>query len=278
MKLRLHHHSDGARVAYREEGTGQPLILLHSLGLSHREWAPIVPLLSDRYRVILPDLPLHGDSEDSPEYPYDPSWMVALISNFCASVGGPRVAVGGHGLGGDLALRAVGAGQLDPSKLILCSTRLHGRPQSSGLLGAWRGASRAAAFPGIGGLLGKGARAGAVPVLSKRLTYTGNREVEDLVRHAFADVGDPGRARAWARFAKYWQTSADRSVMDLYGSVSCPVLLLWTDEDPLHPVRVAKQALDLLPDAQLRILERTGYLPAYDDAEGLAREIAAFLR
>lgn len=278
MKLRLHHHSDGARVAYREEGTGQPLVLLHSLGLSHREWAPIVPLLSDRYRVILPDLPLHGDSEDSPDYPYDPTWMTTLTANFCAEVGGPRVAVGGHGLGGDLALRAVASGGLQPSKLVLCSTRLHGRPSNPGLIGAWRATSRAAGLPGLDRILGRTARASAVPAISKRLTATGNSEVEDLVRHAFADVGDPRRSRAWAKFAKHWPTRTDRTVMGLYANVTCPVLLLWADEDPVNPIDVAKQALDLLPDAQLRILERTGYLPAYDDAEGLAREIAAFLR
>jgi len=66
--------------------------------------------------------------------------------------------------------------------------------------------------------------------------------------------------------------------MDLYSNVACPVLLLWADQDPVHPMATAKEALDLLPNAQLRILERTGYLPAYDDAEGVARELAAFLR
>src|SRR5436305_11204304 len=42
MRLRLYHHHDGARVAYRETGTGPALTLLHSLGLSHREREPIV--------------------------------------------------------------------------------------------------------------------------------------------------------------------------------------------------------------------------------------------
>ena len=42
MKLRLYHHPDGARVAYREAGTGPPVALLHSAGLTHREFEPIV--------------------------------------------------------------------------------------------------------------------------------------------------------------------------------------------------------------------------------------------
>ena len=51
MRLRLYHHHDGARVAYRETGTGPALVLLHSLGLSHREWEPIVAPLAERFRV-----------------------------------------------------------------------------------------------------------------------------------------------------------------------------------------------------------------------------------
>ena len=69
VKLRLYHHPDGARVAYREAGTGPPLVLLHSKLLSHREWEPLVEELADRFRLVLPDLPLHGDSEDRPEPP-----------------------------------------------------------------------------------------------------------------------------------------------------------------------------------------------------------------
>src|ERR1041384_906380 len=72
MKLRLYHHHDGARVAYREAGTGRPLALLHSKLLSHREWEPVVEELSHRYRLVLPDLPLHGDSEDRPHPPAPP--------------------------------------------------------------------------------------------------------------------------------------------------------------------------------------------------------------
>ena len=72
MRLRLYHHPDGARIAYREAGAGPGLALFHSLGLSHREWEPVVEPLSQRFRVVLPDLPLHGDSEDRPRHPYTP--------------------------------------------------------------------------------------------------------------------------------------------------------------------------------------------------------------
>jgi pimeloyl-ACP methyl ester carboxylesterase len=55
-----------------------------------------------------------------------------------------------------------------------------------------------------------------------------------------------------------------------------PVLLLWADRDPLHPLAPAEEALALLPHGQLRVLESVGFLMAYDDPVGLARELAAF--
>ena len=111
MRLRLYHHHDGARVAYRETGTGPAIVLLHSLGLSHREWEPIVAPLSARLRVVLPDLPLHGDSEDRPRHPYTPDWLAEVIAGFCREVGGPRSMVAGHDIGAELALLAVSTGR-----------------------------------------------------------------------------------------------------------------------------------------------------------------------
>src|ERR1700752_2654947 len=88
MRLRLYHHHDGARIAYRETGTGPPLALLHSLGLSHREWEPVVAELSSRFRLVLPDLPLHGDSEDRPRHPYTADWLAGGIAGFFRRAGG----------------------------------------------------------------------------------------------------------------------------------------------------------------------------------------------
>jgi pimeloyl-ACP methyl ester carboxylesterase len=55
-----------------------------------------------------------------------------------------------------------------------------------------------------------------------------------------------------------------------------PVLLLWADQDRMHPLSVAEEALARLPNGQLRVLESVGFLMAYDDPVGLARELTAF--
>jgi pimeloyl-ACP methyl ester carboxylesterase len=277
MRLRLYHHHDGARVAYRETGTGPAIVLLHSLGLSHREWAPIVAPLSSRFRVVLPDLPLHGDSEDRPRHPYTPDWLAEVLSGFCREVGGPRSMVAGHDVGAELALLAVSTRRLEPARIVLMPNRLHRRDELTVQRAAWRAACRLGALPGLDRVLARGATMVFRPALGERLSVQGNPAARDLLRHAFADVGGNGnRARSWAKFVRRWPVEAQSQLLDLYPRLEMPVLLLWADRDSAHPQEGAQEALDLLPNAQLRTLAGTGFLMAYDDPIGLARELIAF--
>lgn len=278
MRLRLYHHSDGARVAYREAGTGPPLVLLHSLGLTHREWEPVVSQLSARFRVVLPDLPLHGDSEDRPRHPYTPGWLTEVIAGFCTEVAGSRPLLAGHDIGAELALRGVMTGQLEPARLIVMSNRLHRSEQLGGRRRAWRTACRAATVPGLDRLLSYGATLAFRPSFGVQLSAQGNPAARDLIRHAMDDVGgNSNRARSWARFARRWPVEPQRQLLDAYEKITTPVLLLWAEQDHAHPLASAQEALDLLPDAQLRTLPEAGFLIAYDDPVGMAREVIAFL-
>ncbi|HEX4011375.1 MAG TPA: alpha/beta hydrolase [Solirubrobacteraceae bacterium] len=277
MRLRLYHHQDGARVAYRETGTGPALVLLHSLGLSHREWEPIVGPLTARFRVVLPDLPLHGDSEDRPRHPYSADWLADVIAGFCREAGGARPMIAGHDIGAELALLAVASGRLQPARLVLMPNRLHRRDEFAGKRAAWRTACRVASLPGLDRVMARGAKLVFRPAVGERLTVQNNRAARDLIRHAFSDVGGNGnRARSWAKFARRWPVDAQSQLLDAYPQMDMPVLLLWAEEDPAHPVDAAQEALDLLPDAQLRTLPGTGFLIAYDDPVAVARELIAF--
>jgi pimeloyl-ACP methyl ester carboxylesterase len=277
VKLRLYHHPDGARVAYREVGAGPPLALFHSGLLSHKEWEPAVEQLADRFRVVLPDLPLHGDSESRPRHPYTPRWFAEVIGGFAAEVLGPRPILAGHAAGAELILDAVAAGTVHPGRLVLMSNRLHARPSAPVHRAALRAALLAAAVPGLDGLLSYGTRVVFTPSRGVRLSARANPAAADLVRHAFADVpGNSSLARSWAKCARSWHWGTRGDLLELYPKLDMPVLLLWADSDRLHPLGPAEEALALLPRGQLRVLPSTGFLLAYDDPVGLARELAAF--
>jgi pimeloyl-ACP methyl ester carboxylesterase len=278
MRLRLFHTRDGARVAYREAGTGRPLVLVHSAGLSHREFEPAVEGLQHRFRLVLPDLPGHGDSEERPQYPFTFDWLAEVLADFCVEVAGPRPLVGGHGLGADLLLRAIELERLRPERLALMPCRLHRPPVHPVGRRVLASAAGAAGLPGLDRLAGHLARMAFRPRRGLALSARRVPEAEDLIRHAMADVGgNRDLARSWARLARELPRQARRGLLDLLPRLDFPVLLLWADRDERHPLRTAEEALDLLPDAILRVLPSTGYLIAYDDPVGVARELNAFL-
>jgi pimeloyl-ACP methyl ester carboxylesterase len=277
VKLRLYHHSDGARIAYREAGTGPPLALLHSAGLSHREFEPLVEELSDRFRLVLPDLPLHGDSEDRPRHPYTREWLVEVLAGFVRESCGPRPIVGGHDIGALLAVRAVLSRQLQPARLVVLPSALHRRSQRGRSERAVLLAARAGAVPGLGRVAARAATVAFRPAVGETLSSRHNPAARDLMRHALADLPRNGnRARAWAKAARRWPAGPDTDLLDAYRHIDCPTLILWADQDRIHPLSLADELEDLIPGAQLRILPGTGFLMAYDDPVGLARELAAF--
>ena len=99
--------SDGRKLAYREEGSGPPLVMVHGSPGEGRSWARVVPHLTERFRTICPDLPGYGGSDrlevDEPVGRMDA--MGAAVARLVESLGGP-VRLAGHSFGGNIALQA----------------------------------------------------------------------------------------------------------------------------------------------------------------------------
>ena len=94
----------GVLTAVLEGGDGPPVVLLHGPGESALWWMRVLPDLVTTYRVVVPDLPGHGDSEGSngtltAEGVF--AWLDELIEETCPT---PPTLVG-HVLGGAIAAR-----------------------------------------------------------------------------------------------------------------------------------------------------------------------------
>ena len=60
------HSIDGAQIHVDAHGTGAPLLFIHGLGSSGRDWEPQVPYFSARYQTLTCDLRGHGRSSRPP--------------------------------------------------------------------------------------------------------------------------------------------------------------------------------------------------------------------
>jgi pimeloyl-ACP methyl ester carboxylesterase len=88
------------RLAYDDEGSGTPVVLLHGLTFDRRTWRPIVERLGGSVRSIAIDLPAHGESGGAPA----PLEEVAVqVHKLLVSLGVERPVVVGHSMMAGLA-------------------------------------------------------------------------------------------------------------------------------------------------------------------------------
>src|SRR4030095_2437093 len=94
-------HVNGIDLVYEECGSsnGNVIVLLHGFCGSSLYWQKICPMLSDQYRVIIPDLRGHGGSS-SPEGTYTMEVMAEDISALLQALQIEKVVMFGHSLGG----------------------------------------------------------------------------------------------------------------------------------------------------------------------------------
>jgi pimeloyl-ACP methyl ester carboxylesterase len=107
---------DGQELAYREVGSGRPLILLHGFMGNGSHWLDYGPgntFVEQGYRVILPDLRGHGQSttsHDPAAYPPDvlADDGLALVEHL--GLGEGEYDLGGYSIGGRVVLRMLARG------------------------------------------------------------------------------------------------------------------------------------------------------------------------
>lgn len=98
-----------AALAFTRIGVGQPLVLLHGIGMSRHAWDPVVPALATQFDVVAVDLPGFGRSEPArPGIEPTPQVMAARVADLLDDLGIISPHVVGNSLGGWVALELAG--------------------------------------------------------------------------------------------------------------------------------------------------------------------------
>ena len=102
-----YYENDGLKLHYFEQGEGEPVLLIHGSGASGNiNWRipRVVQILSDDYRVIVPDVRGHGRSDAPEDNQYgvdDVHDMIALLDH----LGIEKAHLVGYSMGGMITIK-----------------------------------------------------------------------------------------------------------------------------------------------------------------------------
>ncbi|MBL0706222.1 alpha/beta fold hydrolase [Sinomonas cellulolyticus] len=277
------------RVHLLEAGAGEPVLMVHGGNSVAASWAPLLPWLAPRMRLLMPDRPGCGltggfDYRGVNLRQHGAQFLRGVLD----ALGLERVALVGNSMGGFFSLAFALQYPQRVSKLVLL-----GEP--AGADGNPRLFHRLVGTRGLNALLyatalrpphdAEGARAG----LAKGRIVAHPEHVPAGLLSCFAAAAQlPGATRSWRTmveqvfvpagtglYAK--RTAATHSLMPELGSLAVPTLLLWGDKDPLGTPDVGRMLADRMPHGRLEVVQDASHLVWLDQPAACGEAIVSFL-
>jgi pimeloyl-ACP methyl ester carboxylesterase len=247
----------GERVAYRDAGEGETLLLIHGMAGSSQTWREVMPRLSRHYRVIAPDMLGHGQS-GKPRTDYSLGAFAVWLRDFLDELGVESATIVGHSLGGGIAMQFLYQHPEYCNRLVLIS---------SGGLG-----------PDVGWILRLLSAPGAelvMPVIAPSPVLAAGNKVKSWL--SSAGLRSPRGAEIWNAYSSFADRQTRdaflktlRSVVDYRGQAvsalsrlqlrtELPSLAIWGERDEIIPVQHAHDAQAVRPGNRLEVLPDVGH-------------------
>jgi pimeloyl-ACP methyl ester carboxylesterase len=255
---------EGIALEVEDHGDGVPVVLLHGFPLSSEMWTPIRTAVEQAARLITPDLRGFGGS-DKPQGDYGMETLAGDVLRLADRIGVERFVLGGHSMGGYVALRLAASHAERLTGLILIDTRAsadtpEGKVRRTAAIERIR-RGEAAAFLDefIPNLLGESTR-GRAPRLAAELRALAAEVPDHVLAGCLAGMRD-----------------RPDSVQVLSG-LDLPALVITGQEDALAPPEVAHAMAAALPRGRLALVPLAGHTPSVERPIPTAEAILAFLR
>ena len=234
---------DGRRVRYIDEGEGPEVLLLHGWGAPAETYRLIIDHLKARCRVVAPDLPGFGGSEDPPE-PWAVDDFVDFVQKFAAFAGLNSPVLIGHSNGGRIII-----------KLMNCPTLPFAVPKIVLMDAA---GIRAKHGPGY-----------YVKVYSYKAA---KRLLPSLAEKMRGKVGSADYKNASPVMRQTMVRALNEDLTPLLSGIRVPTLLIWGENDTATPLSDGQRMEKSIPDAGLVVLKGAGHF-AFAERWGQCRRV-----
>jgi pimeloyl-ACP methyl ester carboxylesterase len=270
-------------VRYRDLGpagaagsaAGPPLVFVHGVLVNGALWRAVAPTLADRFRCVVPDLPLGAHLHPlRPEADRSPGGVARLLLDFVDALALRDVVLVGNDTGG-----------------AVCQIALAARPERFAGLVLTNCDAYEAFFPPALRPFAWGARAfgdrfgGALARLLRRrpaqralLKLVARRRFDDAALDASYGpfLNDPAARADLVRFLANVSNRDTIAAAAAFPRFRRPVLIAWAENDPVFPAALARRLQRDFPDARLTFVPRSRAFVPEDQPALLADLIARF--
>lgn len=253
-ELTLHIFEVGAR--------GTPAILLiHGLGDEADTWRHLIPPLSARYRVIAPDLPGFGRSQQT-DRPYTMPFLQDVMLELMDKLAIQRAVLVGHSLGAVLAHAIARSNPKQVDRLVLIGGSLVVRSQKLDL------ATMLFLIPGLGEWQYNRLRKDPQAAYDSLEPYYGRLDDLTEVDRAFLfqrvneRVWSDGQRRAFLsafRNLARWLPRQQRNLPSDLATLDVPTSAVWGELDRINPVENGHALVEVQPTARLVVVPGAGH-------------------
>jgi pimeloyl-ACP methyl ester carboxylesterase len=256
---------EGGEVSlyYEVRGTGPTVVLLHPYPSDHSFWLPIVPMLEERFRLVLPDLRGLGRSGVG-EGPSTMAQIAQDVLRLCEALNIGRAAFVGCSVGGYALFELWRQARERIKALALLDTRA-GMDNDEGRLARLKNAEE---------ILERGTEWAVEQMLPRLLSPRTLQSRSDVVEQVKATMRHAGAAG----LAALQRGMAQRpDSLPTLASITVPTLVLGGEDDLPTPPSELEILARGIPGAELKIIARAGHLAAMEQPEEVGRLLRDFL-
>jgi len=267
------------QVAFREEGSGGTLLLIHGWPLSSITWRKVVPKLSATTRCIAPDLLGAGETLGDPTGDHGFPVQAKIVEGFMDALGLSRATLIGHDSGGTVARIVAIANPDRVPRLVLADTEVPGhKPALVRLLKAML------ALPGSMTLFAAMTRSKALAKspLGFGTSFSSLKtfDFDDFFRVTLAPLGRSEQAmRSTLKFLKDFRFEDADATQASYHLLTMPKYLLWGEDDQIFPLEQGWRLRDMLPEpVRFDMFPGAGLLIHEERPDAWASAVGSFIR
>ncbi|QGK68573.1 alpha/beta fold hydrolase [Allosaccharopolyspora coralli] len=249
-------------------GSGPAVVMCHGTPWSAQVWVPFAQALSREFSVYLWDMAGFGQSTKHADQPVDLGTQAELFDDLLRhwDLASPHVIA--HDWGGAVALRAHLLHGAAYSSLALVDV-VALRPWGSDFFHLV--AEHKDVFASQPGFVHRGALEAYIAGASHRGLSS---EQMDVLTAPW--LSDEGQRAFYRQIAQADQRFTDE-IQDLYSEIDLPVKIVWGREDTWIPVDRATRLAEMIPDADVEIIDEAGHLIQYDAPIHLATALQRWL-